>query len=136
MRSVVGAALLLFGMSSVASAQQVIWKCRDPKGAESFQNWPCRGDKREVDARYYETPDHPEAMRYAAAVRAEMVRRNAALHQPVYSVPRYVPPSARQLKQAECASARRDAQAAALRAVDSSSREWYERRAIDACFGL
>ena len=54
MRSIVGAALLLFGMSSVASAQQVIWKCRDPKGAESFQNWPCRGDKREVDARYYE----------------------------------------------------------------------------------
>ena len=85
----------------------------------------------------YETPsDSREAAIRAWRIRREMDQRNAALRQPVHESPSYSAPSARQLKQAECAAARRDAQAAALRGVDSTSREWYERRVIDTCFGL
>lgn len=136
MRTIHALACLLFAISGAAQAQQVIWKCRDTKGAESFQNFPCRGDKREVQSRYYYTPDHADATVAAAQVRAEMDRRNAELHQPVYTSPKYSAPSARQLRQAECAAARRDALDAARRGVMSTSREWYERRAIDTCFGL
>jgi hypothetical protein len=137
MRSIYALGCVLFAVSGAVSAQQVIWKCRDAKGAESFQNAPCGPGTREVRARVYETPQDSQAARLETErIRQEMDQRNASLHQPVYVAPRYAAPSARQLKQADCAAARRDALDAARQGVMSSQREWYERRAIDACFGL
>jgi hypothetical protein len=137
MRSIHAAAWLLCAVSGVASGQQVIWKCRDDKGSETFQNAPCGPDTREVRAKVYDTPrDSPAAVVHSRQIRAEMEQRNAALRETAYVSPRYVAPSAREVQRAQCASARRDALDAAHRGVTFPSREWYERRAIDACFGL
>ena len=108
MRSIHAAAWLLCTVGGAASGQQVIWKCQDAKGAQTFQNAPCSPGTREVRARIYETPsDSREAAIRAWRIRREMDQRNAALRQPVHESPSYSAPSARQLKQAECAAAHR-----------------------------
>jgi hypothetical protein len=82
MRSIVLLALLV---AAPVSAQQVIWKCRDARGALTFQNAPCEPGTREVGAKEYNTPDHYDAAQNAQRISREVDARNRALHRPVYS---------------------------------------------------
>ena len=131
--------MVLLLVWSGANAQQVIWKCRDSKGAVTFQNSPCEPGTREVGARVFDTGvDSPVAAAQASRARAEMDRRNASLHAQSQTYfdnsPR--PQSERDRQRARCEAARASVDRAIHEGWDTSVRAGLERAAIDACFGL
>lgn len=127
--------LLLLGVSSAAAAQQVIWKCRTAKGAESFQNVPCEPGTREVRAISYE-PIQPSSQieQQVKRTRDEMDQRNAVFRQPALSTYVYSPPTQRDMQKERCKAARADLELAVMNRW--SNQRAYQRAEIDACFGL
>jgi len=126
-----GIAVLLLACVSTAGAEQIIWKCKGPKGVPIFQNVPCAPGQALQGAKVYDTPDRPEAIIERSRHEAEMDRRNASMHSGGGSS--Y---ATSQVQTQRCQAAREAAANAARQGVPFPARGYYERAAVDACFGL
>ena len=122
-----------------AGAQQVILKCKGPKGETIYQNHPCawRGGKIQ-DVLVFDDPrDSPEARRRLEAIERQQQARYQAERRPgsaIYQAPS--PPSNRDQQRRRCTEAKARANRAALDGTPDGVRRVYEREAVDACFGL
>jgi hypothetical protein len=132
-----GIAVLLLAWASTAGAQQIIWKCKGPKGTSVFQNAPCAPGQALQGAKVYDTPDRPEAIAERQRHETEMDRRNASLYASSnnFTTSNSLP-SARDRQKERCALARQAASDAARAGLSYQQREGYERAVVDACFGL
>ena len=137
MRTVFAACLLLAAMP--AGAQQVILKCKGPKGETIYQNHPCawRGGTIQ-DVLVFDDPhDSPEARRRLEAIERQQQARYQAERR--FAGGAYQPPTApssRDRQRQRCTEAKDLAHRAAFDGTSDAVRRMYERAAIDACFGL
>lgn len=132
-----GLAVLLLAWASTAGAQQIIWKCKGPKGSLVFQNAPCSPGTA-ASAKVYDTPDRSEARAERERNESIMEQRNHRLRpaQQGYAYSSTSGPSDRDKQKALCRDARGRARRAAFDGTPDALRAAYERAAIDACFGL
>ena len=132
-----GIAVLLLAWASTAGAQQIIWKCKGPKGTLVYQNSPCAPGAA-LATKVYDTPDRPEAQAERERNEEIMDQRRQQLHAPgsgyAYSSP--TNESERDKRKALCKQAKQRAHDAAFDGTPDLLRLAYERAAIDARFGL
>jgi hypothetical protein len=132
-----GIAVLLLAWASTAGAQQIIWKCKGPKGSLVYQNSPCAPGAA-LATKVYDTPsDLTEARAERERNEQIMEQRQQQLHSAsgsyVYNLPAE---SERDKKKALCKEARDRAHRAAFDGTPDLVRQAYERAAVDQCFGL
>jgi hypothetical protein len=118
---------------------QVIYKCRDGKGAMVYQNAACPPDSKAVQAKAYDTGQPSNAALWRAYnAKKEMDARNQALHNRTISSA-WSPGSTeteRDKQKRRCKAARETEQRAISNGSSAEYRAGLTRAVIDACFGL
>ena len=134
MRIVVVVLLMLCVGSAGA---QVIYKCRDAKGAMAYQNAPCPPDAKAIQAKVYDTGTPSNAALWQAYnAKKEMDARNAAMHSGGYAVRSSANPTERDQQKERCRLARAAWQRGINAGVPNDVGIGLSRAATDACFGL
>jgi hypothetical protein len=129
--------MLLLLVAGCANAQ-VIYKCRDAKGAMTYQNAPCPPDAKPVQAKAYDTGKPSNAALWQAYnAKKEMEARNAAMNSGSGYVYRSTPePTERDKKKERCRLARVAWQRGISAGVPSAVGVNLSRAETDACAGL
>jgi hypothetical protein len=135
MRLLIGV-LALLCVSTVQA--QVIYKCRDGKGAMVYQNAPCPPNAKVVQAKAYDTGKPSNAALWQAYnAKKEMEVRNAVMHDGSgYAYQRTSEPTERDKQKERCRVARAAEQDGIRRGVPSDVGLRLSKAATDACFGL